>query len=101
VDILPGSRLAGLYPELSRAKVNSIHHQAIKDLAPGFVVEAVSNEDGLIEAIRRGDAGKPYLAAVQWHPEFHHSLSDTIDDAALLEDFLAAATAAKKEIRNP
>jgi putative glutamine amidotransferase len=101
VDILPGSRLAGLYPELSRAKVNSIHHQAIKDLAPGFVVEAVSNEDGLIEAIRRDDARKPYLAAVQWHPEFHHSLSDTIDDAALLEDFLAAATAAKKEIRNP
>ena len=101
VDILPGSRLAGLYPEASRVKVNSIHHQAIKDLAAGFVVEAVSNEDGLIEAIRRADATKPYLAAVQWHPEFHHPLSDTIDDAALLEDFLAAAQAAKKDTTNP
>jgi putative glutamine amidotransferase len=101
VDILPGSRLAGLYPELSRVKVNSIHHQAIKDLAPGFVVEAVSNEDGLIEAIRREDTSKPYLAAVQWHPEFHHPLSDTIDDAALLEDFLAAALAAKKDTTTP
>ena len=101
IDILPGSRLAGLYPELSRVKVNSIHHQAIKDLAAGFVVEAVSNEDGLIEAIRRGDASKPYMAAVQWHPEFHHPLSDTIDDAALLEDFLAAALAAKKDTTNP
>jgi len=101
IDILPGSRLAGLYPELSRVKVNSIHHQAIKDLAAGFVVEAVSNEDGLIEAIRREDASKPYMAAVQWHPEFHHPLSDTIDDAALLEDFLAAALAAKKDTTNP
>jgi putative glutamine amidotransferase len=101
VDIVSGSRLAGLYPELTRAKVNSIHHQAIKDLAPGFVVEAVSNEDGLIEAIRREDAAKPYLAAVQWHPEFHQPLSDTIDDAALLEDFLAAALAAKKDITTP
>jgi putative glutamine amidotransferase len=97
VDILPGSRLAGLYPQLSRVKVNSIHHQAIKDLAQGFAVEAVSNEDGLIEAIRREDTTRPYLAAVQWHPEFHHPLSDTIDDAALLEDFLAAALAAKKD----
>jgi putative glutamine amidotransferase len=95
VDIVPGTRLASLYPESSRVKVNSIHHQAIKELAPGFAVEAVSNEDGLIEAIRRQDADKPYLAAVQWHPEFHHPLSDTIDDAALLEDFLAAALAAR------
>jgi putative glutamine amidotransferase len=60
----------------------------------------VSNEDGLIEAIRRQDAGKTYLAAVQWHPEFHHPLSDTIDDAALLEDFLAAAMAARTKDRS-
>jgi putative glutamine amidotransferase len=101
VDILAGSRLASLYPELPRVKVNSIHHQAIKDLAPGFTVEAVSNEDGLIEAIRRDDAAKPYLAAVQWHPEFHQPFSDTIDDAALLEDFLTAARAARKDAPLP
>ena len=91
VEIVAGTRLAQLYPGARSAKVNSIHHQAIKDLAPGFTVEAVSNEDGLIEAIRRPDAGKPYIAAVQWHPEFHVPGSDTFDDAALLEDFLAAA----------
>jgi putative glutamine amidotransferase len=67
------------------------------DLVPGFAVEAVSNEDGLVEAIRRQDAGKPYLAAVQWHPEFHQSDADTIDDAALLADFLDAARATRKE----
>ena len=96
VDIQPGSSLARLYPSASRVKVNSIHHQAIKDLAAGFEVQAVSTEDGLIEAIRRNDAAKPYLAAVQWHPEFHQPDSDTIDDAALLADFLAAAVAVKK-----
>jgi putative glutamine amidotransferase len=72
-------------------KVNSIHHQAIKELADGFVIEALSPEDGLIEAIRRPAADKPFMAAVQWHPEFHVPGSDTIDDAALLDDFLSAA----------
>nr|WP_048440461.1 type 1 glutamine amidotransferase [Caenimonas sp. SL110] len=97
VDIRRDSRLGQLYPQLTRARVNSIHHQAIKDLACGFVVEAVSNEDGMVEAIRRSDAGKSYIAAVQWHPEFHRADSDTIDDAALLADFLAAAAAARKD----
>jgi len=98
VEIAPGSRLAALYPNDKRVKVNSIHHQAIKDLAPGFEVEAMSHEDGIVEAIRRTDGGKPYVAAVQWHPEFHRADSETIDDAALLEDFLAAAAAARKKL---
>ena len=97
VDIVPGTRLAGLYPDATRVKVNSIHHQAVRQLAPGFAVEAVSDEDGLVEAIRRSDPARPYLAAVQWHPEFHQPGSDTIDDAALLTDFLAAARATRKE----
>ncbi|HSV34790.1 MAG TPA: type 1 glutamine amidotransferase [Ramlibacter sp.] len=95
IDIRPGSRLEALYPGTTRVKVNSIHHQAIKDLAPGFAVEAVSNEDGLIEAIRRNDPDASFLAAVQWHPEFHRPGADTLDDAALLADFLAAAAARK------
>ena len=97
VDLVPGSRLASLYPGTPRVRVNSIHHQAIKGLAPGFAVEAVSDEDGLVEAIRRTDSARPYLAAVQWHPEFHQPGAQTIDDAALLADFLAAARATRKE----
>lgn len=97
VDIRAGTRLAQLYPQLARAKVNSIHHQAVKDLAPGFEVEAVCDHDGMIEAIRRRDAAKPFMAAVQWHPEFHRHDADTIDDAALLEDFLVAAFAARQK----
>jgi putative glutamine amidotransferase len=96
VEILPGSQLSQLYPGVERVRVNSIHHQAIKELAAGFRAEAISHEDGLIEAIRREDPRKPYSAAVQWHPEFHLKGTNTIDDAALLADFLNAAEAVRK-----
>ncbi|AEG94872.1 gamma-glutamyl-gamma-aminobutyrate hydrolase family protein [Ramlibacter tataouinensis] len=96
IEILPGSRLSQLYPGVERARVNSIHHQGIKRLSDEFVAEAVSHEDGVVEAIRRKDPDKPYIAAVQWHPEFHQPDMATIDDAALLQDFLAAVSAAKE-----
>lgn len=97
VEIVPGSKLAGLYPGMNRVRVNSIHHQAIKALAPGFEVEAISHEDGLPEAIRRTDPARSYLAAVQWHPEFHLQAPEFFDDAPLLNDFLQAAQAAKRQ----
>jgi len=92
VEFVPGSRLATLHAGVERAKVNSVHHQAIKDLAPGFVVEARSVPDGLIEAVRR--PGDLFVAAVQWHPEFHRPDQGTLDDGAMLKDFLDAARAA-------
>ena len=96
VEFVRGSTLAELYPRLPSARVNSVHHQAIKDLATGFEVEARCREDGVIEAIRRArDAGGSYIAAVQWHPEFHHPDLGTLDDAPILEDFLSAARAAQ------
>jgi putative glutamine amidotransferase len=91
VEFVAGSRLAQMYPGVARAKVNSVHHQAIKDLAPGLVVEAVSADDGLIEAVRR--PGDSYVAAVQWHPEFHRADLGTLDDTPILNDFLSAARA--------
>ena len=78
-------------------RVNSIHHQAIKDLAPEFEAEAFSVSDGIVEAIRRKDRSKSYIAATQWHPEFHKPGSGTIDDGAVLEDFLAAVAAAQTQ----
>ena len=96
VDFVSGSTLAALYPQLTSARVNSVHHQAIKDLAPGFEIEARCSVDGVIEAIRRAPAaGASYVAAVQWHPEFHRAGEGTLDDAPILEDFLSAARAAK------
>jgi putative glutamine amidotransferase len=98
VEIVPGTRLAQLYPGLTRSTTNSIHHQGIKALAPGFVVEARCPDDGMVEAIRRSpEAGPGFVAAVQWHPEFHAPGDPvTFDDSALLQDFLAAARAARR-----
>ena len=69
IQIVPDSRLAQLYPNPPRARVNSIHHQGIKRVAPDFVVEALSEPDGVPEAIRVKPApGRGYIAATQWHP---------------------------------
>jgi len=46
--------------------VNSFHHQAVKEVAPGFQVCAYSS-DGVIEAVE-STAYKSVLG-VQWHPE--------------------------------
>ena len=88
VRLEPGSGLARLYGETGPRRVVSIHHQAIKRLAPGLVVEARA-EDGVIEAVR--GTGASYVCAVQWHPEFHGGRHGFLDGGPLLDEFLAAA----------
>lgn len=63
--------LNGLYG--SGIRVNSIHHQSIKDLGKGLVVSAVSN-DGIIEGVEMPD--KKFVLGVQWHPEMMFEVSD-------------------------
>lgn len=46
--------------------VNSMHHQAVWDLAPGFQITALA-EDGIVEAIELPKAR--FFVGVQWHPE--------------------------------
>ena len=66
VTITPGTCLSVLLGEPAAMAVNSRHHQAVKDTAPGFVVSAVS-PDGVIEAIER--PASSFCVGVQWHPE--------------------------------
>jgi putative glutamine amidotransferase len=88
--IEPGSGLARLYPGIETTRINSIHHQSIKALGRNLSVEARSEPDGVIEAIR--GAGKSYVFAVQWHPEFHAPGDDSVlDSAPILDEFLRAA----------
>ncbi len=92
LDLVPSTRLASLLGVAS-AKINSVHHQCVKDLAPGFVVEARCPDDGTVEAIRHN--GPAWVAGVQWHPEFHKLEYGTLDDTPVLADFLAAARASR------
>jgi putative glutamine amidotransferase len=86
----PGSGLARLYPELAKARVNSIHHQAIKNLGRDLEVEARSEEDHVIEAIRW--KGPSYVFGVQWHPEFHPPGDNSLLNCTpIVDEFLAAA----------
>ena len=48
--------------------VNSLHHQGVRDLAPGLVAEALA-PDGVVEAFRVAGARR-FALAVQWHPEW-------------------------------
>jgi putative glutamine amidotransferase len=72
VRVEPGTRLV----ELLRAEelpVNSMHHQGVRELAPGLRPTAFA-PDGLIEGFE-GTDGR-FLLAVQWHPE---ELAETCD----------------------
>lgn len=70
VRLEPGSLAAGALGSAT-VRVNSFHHQAVRDLAPKLVASGWS-EDGLIEAVE-GAEGQPWLLAVQWHPEEMHA----------------------------
>ena len=65
----PTGSLFAIYGGIKEATINSVHHQAVKQTAPGFVVEARSKVDGVIEAISLPDPDR-YVLGVQWHPEF-------------------------------
>jgi putative glutamine amidotransferase len=65
VTVTSGSRLDALVGT-APLRVNSMHHQAVKDLAPGLVSTAVA-PDGLIEAVEFPNS--PFVLGVQWHPE--------------------------------
>ncbi|MGB3634501.1 MAG: gamma-glutamyl-gamma-aminobutyrate hydrolase family protein, partial [Rubrobacteraceae bacterium] len=49
-------------------KVNSYHHQAVKELSGELVVSACSS-DGLVEAVESRDLSDQWIVAVQWHAE--------------------------------
>jgi putative glutamine amidotransferase len=65
VAVTPQTRLAHTLTAAS-VQVNSMHHQAIKDLAPGLSVTARA-PDGIVEGVEA--EAHPFALGVQWHPE--------------------------------
>ena len=67
VEVSDRSKIATIM-ETSDLRVNSYHHQAIKDLA-GDLVAVAHASDGVIEAVESSDLSKRWLIGVQWHAE--------------------------------
>jgi putative glutamine amidotransferase len=87
INVLPDTGLASLYPGQTTVRVNSVHHQAVKDLAPGLRVEAVA-QDGVIEAVRWTQSAE-YVLGVQWHPEYQDPSDPSLMPAQpILDEFL-------------
>lgn len=84
VKIEEGTRIAEILGE-PIVKVNSLHHQGLKDIAPSLRVAGYA-PDGLVEAVELPD--HPFGIAVQWHPEW---LTDQQPTRNLFTKFVEAA----------
>ena len=84
VKIEEGTYMAEIFGE-PIIKVNSLHHQGLKDIAPTLRI-AGHSPDGLVEAVELPD--HPFGLAVQWHPEW---LTDEASTRNLFRKFVQAA----------
>ena len=84
IKIEEGTHTAEIFGE-PIIKVNSLHHQGIKDVAPSVRASGYA-PDGLVETIELSD--HPFGLAVQWHPEW---LTDQEGMRNLFKQFVNAA----------
>jgi putative glutamine amidotransferase len=84
VKIEEGTHVAEIYGQ-PIIKVNSLHHQGLKDIAASLRV-AGHAPDGLVEAVELPE--HPFGLAVQWHPEW---LTDQESTKNLFRKFIEAA----------
>jgi len=88
VEIAAGSRLEQILG-VKRVATNSLHHQAVRELAPGLTAIAQA-PDGIVEALEI--PGHPFALAVQWHPEW---MPDSLPMQNLFRSFTGAAAKAR------
>jgi putative glutamine amidotransferase len=84
VNLVEGTKIQNIFKK-EKILTNTIHHQAIKKIAPGFIVSGYA-EDGMIEAFEK--EGENFVVGVQWHPE---QMVHTDEMKALFSAFTAAA----------
>jgi putative glutamine amidotransferase len=83
IAIKAGTQLRAIVG-VDKLAVNSAHHQAVKTVGNGIVINALA-PDGVIEGIE--DPRQRFCLGVEWHPEFY--LSD--GDAAIFRALIAAS----------
>jgi putative glutamine amidotransferase len=89
VHVRAGTLLAAVVGEAAAEgtlQANTIHHQAVRDVAEGLVAVAFT-ADGTVEAVEAPD--RTFVLGVQWHPESlaprrpeHHRLFQALVEAA-------------------
>jgi putative glutamine amidotransferase len=91
VRIADGTRLSRLLPKGTalEVKVNSSHHQALREPGDRLMVTAVSPQDGVIEAVEL-DADDHFVLGVQWHPERTYTQSPV--SRAIFAEFIKTAS---------
>lgn len=89
LEVVPGTLMEKIFGD-GEVRVNSSHHMAIDELAPGFMVSARS-PDGVIEAIQW--AHEDWFAiGTQFHPEAE---SASALDQRIFEEFVEGVVAVK------
>ncbi len=93
LSVVPGSLMERVYGD-GEIRVNSLHHMAVDEVAPGFVVTARC-PDGVIEAIE--SEIEDWLAlGTQFHPEAE---SASALDLRIFEEFIDGVKARPAELR--
>ncbi len=87
IEITPDSCLARAVGT-THLDVNSLHHQSLKDIAPGFHIIATA-PDGIIEGIETN--AEQFALGVQFHPEW--LVDDDARMVSIFREFVAAARA--------
>ena len=93
VLLVPNTRLDEIYGG-GELRVNSAHHQAVKQPGPGLRVCATA-PDGVVEAIEATDP-RWFCVGVQWHPE---SETASALDMQLFECFIQACLRAAQPLQ--
>jgi putative glutamine amidotransferase len=95
VDVQQQSRLRQIMGD-DHVRVNSMHHQSIKDLAPGLVATAFA-PDGMIEGVECTEGiecrNGHFLLGIQWHPE------ELVDTAPSMRQLFQAFLTAVRDYR--
>lgn len=93
LEVVPGSLMDRVYGE-GEIRVNSMHHMAVDDIAPGFRPTARC-PDGIVEAIE-SIMDDWFAIGTQFHPEAD---SASALDLRIFEEFLIGATGVVPEMR--
>jgi putative glutamine amidotransferase len=88
VEVSGGSELAKIMKS-TRLRVNSYHHQGIKDLADGLCVAARASDE-VVEGIEASNLSEHWLLGVQWHAEAMRDAGS--EHRSLFEAHVAAAS---------